>query len=208
MRRRLSYANVVATLALIFAMSGGALAANHYLIKSTSQISPKVLKKLKGNTGPAGPQGKQGAPGKEGAPGQNGGEGKQGPQGPSNGYEASKESVGPFGSTATVVGSLAVPAGSYEVSAKLFVTDFESEREEVLCELSNDVNSDADTTVVTPEPFGTSKYHGRDVVVLESASTLASNGHWRVACSSPGTVRGEDLVINAVQVGALTRTGA
>ena len=205
MRRRLSYANVVATLALIFAMSGGALAANHYLIKSTSQISPKVLKKLKGNTGPAGPQGKEGAPSKEGAPGQNGGEGKQGPR---NGYEASKESFGPFGSTATLVGSLAVPAGSYEVSAKLFVTDFTSEREEVLCELTNDVNGDADRTVVTPEPFGTSKYHGRAVVVLETASTLASNGHWSVTCLSPGTVRGEDLVINAVQVGTLTRTGA
>jgi hypothetical protein len=46
MRRRLSYANVVATLALVFAMSGGALAANHYLINSTKQINPKVLKAL------------------------------------------------------------------------------------------------------------------------------------------------------------------
>ncbi len=37
MRRRLSYANVTATLALVFAMSGGAMAANHYLITSTSR---------------------------------------------------------------------------------------------------------------------------------------------------------------------------
>jgi hypothetical protein len=44
MRRRLTYANVAATLALVFSMSGGALAASHYLIKSTKQISPKVLK--------------------------------------------------------------------------------------------------------------------------------------------------------------------
>ena len=51
MRRRLSYANVTATLALVFAMSGGALAANHYLINSTKQISPKVLKKLTGKPG-------------------------------------------------------------------------------------------------------------------------------------------------------------
>jgi hypothetical protein len=208
MRRHLSYANVVATLALIFAMSGGALAASHYLIKSTSQISPKVLKKLKGNTGPAGPRGKEGAPGKEGASGQNGGEGKQGPQGPSNGYEASKEATGVLGSTQTVVGSLAVPAGSYEVSAKLFVTDFELEREQVDCELSNDVNSDADRTVVSVEPFGGTKYHGRTVVALETASTLASDGHWHVTCSSAGTVRGESLVIDAVQVGTLTRTAA
>jgi hypothetical protein len=43
---RLSYANVVATLALVRAMSGGAIAATHYLITSTKQISPRGLKKL------------------------------------------------------------------------------------------------------------------------------------------------------------------
>ena len=43
----MTYANVAATLALVFAMSGGAPAANHYLITSTNQISPKVLKELK-----------------------------------------------------------------------------------------------------------------------------------------------------------------
>jgi hypothetical protein len=46
MRRHLTYANVAATLALVFSMSGGALAAKHYLIDSTKQISPKVLKSL------------------------------------------------------------------------------------------------------------------------------------------------------------------
>jgi hypothetical protein len=44
MRKHLTYANVAATLALVFAMSGGALAAKHYLVTKTSQISPKVLK--------------------------------------------------------------------------------------------------------------------------------------------------------------------
>jgi hypothetical protein len=49
-RRHLSYANVTATLALVFAMTGGALAANHYLLTSTKQISPKVLKQLTNQT--------------------------------------------------------------------------------------------------------------------------------------------------------------
>ncbi len=57
MRKHLSYANVVATLALFFASSGGALAASHYLINSTKQINPKVLKKLKGSAGKPGPAG-------------------------------------------------------------------------------------------------------------------------------------------------------
>jgi hypothetical protein len=47
MRKHLSYANVVATLALFFAISGGALAAKHYLLNSVSQISPRVLRSLR-----------------------------------------------------------------------------------------------------------------------------------------------------------------
>src|SRR5579862_2335968 len=88
-RTRLTYANVVATLALVFAMAGGAAAASHYLITSTKQISPKVLKELKkpgtnGATGPAGAPGAAGPTGATGAAGANGNagaEGKQGPQG-------------------------------------------------------------------------------------------------------------------------------
>ncbi len=67
--RRLTYANVAATLALVFSMSGGALAATHYLINNKKQISPKVLKELKGNAGAKGAPGAPGAPGAAGAPG-------------------------------------------------------------------------------------------------------------------------------------------
>ncbi len=102
LRRRLSYANVVATFALFFAMSGGALAASHFLITSTKQIKPSVLKSLKGANGangasgatgpvgpagaqgaqgPAGPAGGPGAKGEAGAPGAPGEAGKQGPPG-------------------------------------------------------------------------------------------------------------------------------
>lgn len=71
-RRRMTYANVVASLALLFAMSGGAIAATHYLITSQRQISPKVLKTLKGSTGRRGATGAAGAPGAPGAPGASG----------------------------------------------------------------------------------------------------------------------------------------
>ncbi len=84
MRKRITYANVAATLALVFSMTGGALAAKHYLINSTTQINPKVLKKLtgkKGATGSAGAQGAPGATGKEGTPGKEGKEGKEGKAG-------------------------------------------------------------------------------------------------------------------------------
>ncbi|HEV2982673.1 MAG TPA: hypothetical protein VGX51_14685 [Solirubrobacteraceae bacterium] len=81
MRRHLSYANVTATLALFFAMSGGALAARHYLINSTAQISPKVLKSLKGKPGARGQTGARGLIGNEGAQGKEGAPGKEGPAG-------------------------------------------------------------------------------------------------------------------------------
>jgi hypothetical protein len=72
LRRRLSYANITATLALLFAMSGGALAATHYVITSTKQISPKVRKELKGAQGAKGPAGPAGPAGAAGAAGSQG----------------------------------------------------------------------------------------------------------------------------------------
>lgn len=90
-KRRLNYANITATLALVFSMSGGALAASHYLINSTKQINPKVLKSLKGKDGTngangapgtTGTTGATGATGTTGATGATGGAGKEGPTGP------------------------------------------------------------------------------------------------------------------------------
>ncbi len=97
-RRHLSYANVVATMALVLAMGGTAVAAKHYLINSTSQIKPSVLKKLKGNagaTGAAGVAGAAGTQGKEGPQGKEGSKGLQGIEGPSgiSGYQVVKGPV-------------------------------------------------------------------------------------------------------------------
>lgn len=86
MRKHLSYANVVATLALLFAMSGGALAAGHYLINSTKQINPKVVKKLRGNTGKRGPAGPLGVAGSRGPTGPEGQSGPPGPMGQDRAY--------------------------------------------------------------------------------------------------------------------------
>lgn len=80
-RRRMTYANVIATLALVFAMSGGAYAASKYLITSTKQISPKVLKSLKGSDGKTGATGAQGAGGAAGIRGETGAAGASGKEG-------------------------------------------------------------------------------------------------------------------------------
>ena len=207
LRKHLKYANVTATIALVFAMSGGALAATHYVINSTRQISPKALKALKGNRGPAGAQGatgREGAPGKGGAPGN---EGKEGPRGPSAGFVAFKDEPGEL-TGAGALGKLAVPAGSYLVSAKLWIINFGATREAVGCGLSNSVNSDEDETEVTVEPKGATGDYGRTPIVLEAASTLATAGFWTVDCSSAVSVHASNLKIEAVQVGTLTKSGA
>lgn len=105
-RRHLSYANVAATMALLFAMGGSALAADQfvaspaktgskeftappkskefaYLITSISQISPRVQAELNAaeRAGPAGSAGPAGATGMPGSPGSQGSAGLSGPPG-------------------------------------------------------------------------------------------------------------------------------
>lgn len=82
MRLRLpSPAMVVAVAALVVASTGSAIAAKHYLITSTTQISPKVLKQLRGAQGPAGPAGAAGKNGTSGTSGSNGANGSNGVNG-------------------------------------------------------------------------------------------------------------------------------
>jgi hypothetical protein len=85
--------NVVAWLALFVAMGGTSLAASHYIVTSTKQIKPSVLKQLRGARGATGakgaaglvgvqgPQGKEGPTGKEGERGKEGEKGKEGKEG-------------------------------------------------------------------------------------------------------------------------------
>jgi hypothetical protein len=80
-RKRVTFANVILTFALVFAFTGGAFAAGKYLITSTKQISPKVLKSLTGKPGKNGAPGTPGAQGPQGAPGAPGANGKDGAPG-------------------------------------------------------------------------------------------------------------------------------
>ena len=109
-RSRLTYTNLAVTLAVFFAISGGAMAAGHYLVTSTKQISPKVLKALKGAAGPsgaagaAGAAGPQGPAGPAGTKGETGATGPQGPTGP----------TGPQGPAGTTGFAKALPSGETE----------------------------------------------------------------------------------------------
>jgi hypothetical protein len=77
-RKRFTYANVALTLALVFAMTGGAYAAKKYLITSTKQIKPSVLVQLKGKNGKNGTNGTNGTNGAQGPAGEKGAAGTNG----------------------------------------------------------------------------------------------------------------------------------
>ena len=111
LRKHMTYANVAATLALVFAMGGSAVAATHYLITSKKQISPKALKEIAA----AGKQGPAGAAGAAGAQGAQGGQGAQGPAG-TNGTEGVKgERGGPAATWNKTVASAGASIGAPKV---------------------------------------------------------------------------------------------
>jgi hypothetical protein len=83
-----SPATVIACLALFVASTGTGVAAGHYLITSTKQIKPSVLKQLKGVKGPRGQSvtGLTGPQGPAGPTGATGATGAQGPAGTARAY--------------------------------------------------------------------------------------------------------------------------
>jgi hypothetical protein len=146
-RMYLTPSAVIATLALVFAMTGGAYAAKKYLITSTKQISPKVLSALKGKVGlagpagpvgsagaagvgtagPAGPAGPGGANGETGAEGKEGKEGKPGKDGktgftktlPSGATETGVWEISRFGEVSLVSPLLATIPFTIPLAAEL-----------------------------------------------------------------------------------------
>lgn len=81
LRRNLNATTIIAVVALVFAMAGGAWAAGKYIITSKSQIKPSVLKQLKGAKGAKGAPGAPGATGPAGAKGDTGATGTNGTNG-------------------------------------------------------------------------------------------------------------------------------
>ena len=198
MRRGVTYANVAATLALVFSMSGGALAASHYLISSTKQISPKVLTKLKGKRGTLGLPGTPGTRGEKGEKGDKGEKGEKGEAGPSHSYSAE----GPESASVTV------PAGTYFASGVgEFYTKVQTKDGFGGCELDDgETTLDERYTTVAHEGFDNGESYGgaqvpnQATVTLNSASTLTEQ--CQEFSGSEAEVRVENVKITAIQLGA------
>jgi Collagen triple helix repeat (20 copies) len=118
-RLHVSPATVIASLTLVFAMTGGAYAAKKYLITSTKQISPSVLKQLQGKAGANGAPGAQGSAGTQGPQGPAGPAGAGGAKG-ENGKDGAKGTDGVPGESVTVAAAsnAECPSGGTKFSNK------------------------------------------------------------------------------------------
>jgi hypothetical protein len=186
-RKHLTYANVAATLALVFAMSGGALAAKHYLISSTKQINPKVLKKLKGRTGKTGAPGKTGAAGaagKEGPQGRQGVEGKAAPAQQTISSSAASVAFGPPKS-AEAVSEVSLPAGTYTLLASTVAQNNSAAPDDANC-VFLDGGETFDEEAVKPGAKETA-YIALPAVLL---TVTAPSEQLHLACKSEDTAEG------------------
>jgi hypothetical protein len=205
-RRHLSYANVAATLALVFAMSGAALAANQVLITSTNQISHKVLKKLKGNSGAKGAKGATGATGTAGAAGAAGAKGETGERGPSHAYSNFAAGTGE-----ELVTYVSVPAGKYVIngSGEAQVESSQSAPGLVYCKVLAGGTAFDETLATVPNTGGeilSSKF-GLVVVANQATVTLTSPTSIGEECEedavSTARVTVRQVTVTAIQVGGL-----
>jgi hypothetical protein len=199
MRPRLTYANVVATIALFLALGGGAYAAFKLPAHSvgTKQLKNRAVtpSKLSRNTSrllKRGPRGATGAPGLAGAPG---------PTGPSDVYAAGTAFLASLPTSETSLGRMTVPAGSYLLQAK--VTLESSTASNVDCTLGGPFGS----SIIWDQGDIKHNAPSDDVMSLSGVATFNGPQVVELSCRAiSGTVLADDARVTAIKTGALHGT--
>jgi hypothetical protein len=202
MRPRLSYANVMATIAVFIALGGVSYAT---LKLPKNSVGSRQLKKnavttakVKDGSLKAADFGGQLPKGDQGAPG------KPGERGPSDAYQLFDQ---PSENNAKAV-SISLPPGNYVVSGSMWagVSD-QVNSDEVLCELTSPADGAHEAnSIYTVGPAPSSEIWDFKTVVAESVFALGSGGIVTFSCER---IYGDAVVnlyhaqMNAIQVGDL-----
>jgi len=222
---RLTYANVMASLALFVALGGVSYAATQLPSNSvgTKQIKKEAVTPAKlsrasksaltgpaGPTGPTGPTGAAGTPGtpglqgdkgQKGDPGEKGEKGDRGPEGPSDGYLDDTFPGGPVTETSARFGELNVPAGSYVVSATARLISTGAGASNAECLIVNLSGGNGAQTNVN-----LSGMNDRKVLPMIFAQTVEAPSTFAIQCettSGGSSVSVDTMNLVAVKVGTL-----
>jgi Collagen triple helix repeat (20 copies) len=195
-RPRLTYANVIATIALFLALGGSAWAATNL---PKNSVGPAQLKKgavtptkinraakamLKGTAGERGSPGPRGEAGAKGEPGPKGDTGDIGPRGPSATY--SKFDNGPPSGPRSV--SVSVPAGNYVALGSMVANFTGTGYVEVNCFLTGSTGSTGvgGTELTIPPPPGVSSVSLAPAEAQAVLTIPAGGGTITYSCSRIG----------------------
>jgi hypothetical protein len=217
---RLTQAALV--IALVFAVTGGALAATHYLITSTKQFSPNVLKSLRGARGRRGTRGARGARGAAGRNGTNGTNGTNGINGQAPAIAVTDPAGFSLGSASDTtfhsIATLTIPAaGSYTATAKVGARAFGgSGVAQSLCTLTAHTTAggtdDVDTADASLDNSGTSVEIAVETISLQVTHVFSGPGTINLSCQQNGLTTGgaflewNNASVIATQVTSVTST--
>lgn len=212
LRRHLTFANVVACLALFVALGGASYAALKLPKESVdtealkkAAVTPEKLsgKAKQGMTGPRGPQGQAGAAGPQGASGPTGPPGEPGPSAVYAYSHKEEVAMTPFNDAA---GSLPVPAGSYAIQAELLATSTPNELVDMTCELHAGGEFDERFFFLDNNPRypGWTTLWDTQVVPFQLVHTFGEPGEITLTCVHSGPDSGvavRNIRITAIRVG-------
>jgi len=215
-RKRLTYANVMSSIAVFLVVAGGTAFAATQLGKesvgtkqlkkeavSLAKINKAAKRSLKGSTGPAGPAGAAGAKGDRGEKGEKGERGERGPSAAFSTSVAGNVQLGVNEGAALEVTSLSLSAGNWVLIGETGLTNVSGVTRSAWCSL----NSGAQQLALTrafDEAAATQR--STDATVIGSVS-LAAPGPVTLKCWASGTgvftPSQSKPAIQAIQVGSL-----
>jgi hypothetical protein len=208
LRSKLTYSNVAATLALFLALGGATAFAAIQLEKNSvgsKQLKKNAVTAAKIKNG-AVTQAKIATSAQNALKGAQGPVGPQGARGPSNGRAADVEGNFPIGATegtATVVVSLALPAGKWMLTGETGLTNISGATRSAFCALKSGTTQLGKTRALDEAP---ATQTSGDATVL-GAVNLPSGGTVQFVCWADGALvfvpSGSRPAMQAIQVETL-----